>query len=154
MLKLSFFLEFEYANNSIFSSFKCFKVFSRKKPTGCSLKSPETKPILKKYIGNDFRDMKTTNPTKYKKIIREIIKVDLESVVNQADYLIVKWDKAVFKGGGTHGEITMAYWLGKPVYLVNNLPINDVSSWIFSCSEEIFDNFENLKKIRNYLFIG
>ena len=57
-----------------------------------------------------------------------------------------KWDKSVFKGGGTHGEITMAYWLGKPVYLVNNLPINDVSSWIFSCSEEIFDNFDNLKK--------
>ena len=35
----------------------------------------------------------------------------------------------------------MAYWLGKPVYLVNKLPIDYMSSWIFSCSEEIFDNF-------------
>ncbi len=113
----------------------------------------ETRPILEKYIGNDFRGMKTTNPIKYKEIIREIIKVDLESVVNQADYLIVKWDKTVFKGGGTHGEITMAYWLGKPVYLVNNLPINDVSSWIFSCSEEIFDNFDNLKKKLEIIYL-
>jgi len=40
----------------------------------------------------------------------------------------------------------MAYWLGKPVYLVNSLPIDDISSWIFSCSEEIFENFESLKK--------
>ena len=65
--------------------------------------------------------------------------------MNQADYLIVKWDRSVFKGGGTHGEVTMAYWLDKPVYLVNNLPLNDISSWIFSCSDEIFDDFESLK---------
>ena len=78
--------------------------------------------------------------------------IDLEAVVNQADYLIVKWDKSVFKGGGTHGEVTMAYWLEKPVYLVNNLPINDISSWIFSCSDEIFDNFESLKNRFSVLF--
>jgi len=46
----------------------------------------------------------------------------------------------------------MAYWLEKPVYLVNNLPINDISSWIFSCSDEIFDNFESLKKRFSVLF--
>tara|TARA_X000001036_G_C20408208_1_gene695843 strand:+ start:286 stop:747 length:462 start_codon:yes stop_codon:yes gene_type:complete len=106
----------------------------------------ETKNIIEKYQGKDFREMIKTNPQEYKKVIRKIIKVDLESVVHQTDYLIVKWDKNVFKGGGTHGEITMAYWLGKPVYLVNKLPIDDMSSWIFSCSEEIFDNFEDLKK--------
>ena len=106
----------------------------------------ETKPILEKYRGKNFREMKKSSPLEYKKVIREIIKVDLESVVNQADYLIVKWDKTVFKGGGTHGEITMAYWFGKPVYLVNNLPIDDLSSWIFSCSDHIFNNFENLKE--------
>ena len=105
----------------------------------------ETKPIIDRYGGDNFRDMKKTNPLEYKKIIRKIIKVDLESVVNQPDYLIVKWDKTVLKGGGTHGEVTMAYWLGKPVYLVNNLPIDDVSSWIFSCSEQIFENFKSLK---------
>ena len=84
--------------------------------------------------------------SKNSEIIRKIISVDLEAVVKHADYLIVKWDTSVFRGGGTHGEVTMAYWLGKPVYLVNSLPIADISSWIFSCSEEIFDAFESLKK--------
>jgi len=112
----------------------------------------ETKSIVEKISVEDFRLLKNTNPNEYKKIIRKIIKVDLEAVVNQADYLIVKWDKSVFKGGGTHGEVTMAYWLDKPVYLVNNLPINDISSWIFSCSDEIFDNFESLKKRFSVLF--
>ncbi len=110
----------------------------------------ETKSIVKQNLDGDFRKMKISNPNKYKKIIRKIIKLDLEAVSEKADYLIVKWDKSVFKGGGTHGEITLAYWLGKPVYLVNDLPINDVSSWIFSCSDEIFENFEDLKKsLRN-----
>ena len=92
------------------------------------------------------RTLKTKNPDEYKNIFRKIIKIDLEAVVNEADYLIVKWDESVFKGGGTHGEITMAYWLNKPVYLVNSLPINDLSSWVFSCSDEVFDNFDSLKK--------
>ena len=106
----------------------------------------ETKSIINKISIEDFRFLKTKNPDEYKKIFRKIIKIDLEAVVNEADYLIVKWDESVFKGGGTHGEITMAYWLNKPVYLVNSLPINDVSSWVLSCSDEVFDSFDSLKK--------
>lgn len=106
----------------------------------------ETKTIIKNYSGKDFRLMKKTNPSEYKKIIRRIIKVDLEAVVKKVDYLIVNWDKSVFRGGGTHGEVTVAYWFQKPVFLVNKLPIDDISSWIFSCSDEVFDNFEDLKK--------
>ena len=106
----------------------------------------ETKSIIEHQNTSDFRLMKKTNPNEYKKIIRKIIKIDLDAVVHKSDYLIVKWDESVFRGGGTHGEVTMAYWLGKPVFLVNRLPIDDISSWIFSCSEQIFDNFEDLKK--------
>ncbi len=105
----------------------------------------ETKSIIKNYSSGDFRLMKNTNPNEYKNIIRKIIKVDLEALVNNSDYLIVKWDESIFKGGGTHGEVTMAYWLRKPVFLVNSLPMDDLSSWIFSCSEYIFDNFDDLK---------
>ena len=105
----------------------------------------ETKSIIKNHNYDDFRLMKKSNPEQYKKLIRQIIKIDLDAVVNRADYLIVKWDESVFKGGGTHGEVTMAYWLKKPVFLVNELPIDDVSSWIFSCSEHVFDNFADLK---------
>ena len=106
----------------------------------------ETKNITKELNTDDFRLMKTTNPEEYKKIIRKIIQVDLDAVVQGSDYLIVNWDKSVFKGGGTHGEITMAHWFKKPVYMVNTLPIEDVSSWIFSCTDLMCNNFGDLKK--------
>ena len=77
---------------------------------------------------------------------QKIIKLDLEAVINDSDYLIVRWDKSVLKGGGTHGEVTMAYWIKKPIFIVNSLPLDDMSSWIFSCSDFIFDDFDGLKK--------
>ena len=104
-----------------------------------------TRDITKGLTSDKFRNMKRSNPEKYKKLIRKIIDIDIEAVVNNSDYLIVNWDKSVFRGGGTHGEITLAYFLKKPIYLVNNVPFDDLSSWIFSCSTEVFDSFENLK---------
>ena len=104
-----------------------------------------TRSITAGLTNNEFRNMKRTNTKKYKKLIREIIDIDIEAVVNNSDYLIVNWDKSVFRGGGTHGEITLAYFLQKPIYLVNHVPFEDLSSWIFSCSTEVFDSFEDLK---------
>ena len=60
----------------------------------------ETKNIIGHLNPNIFRSMKKTDPVEYKNIIREIIKLDLEAVINDSDYLIVKWDKSVLKGGG------------------------------------------------------
>ena len=114
----------------------------------------ETKNIIGHLNPSIFRSMKKTNPIEYKNIIREIIKLDLEAVINDSDYLIVKWDKSVLKGGGTHGEVTMAYWIKKPIFIVNSLPIDDMSSWIFSCSDFIFNDFKNLKKKLTQLYKG
>ena len=49
-----------------------------------------TKSIIEHHNTSDFRLMKKTNPNEYKKIIRKIIKVDLDAVVHKSDYLIVK----------------------------------------------------------------
>ena len=114
----------------------------------------ETKNIIGHLNDSNFRSMKKTNPIEYKKIIRKIIKLDLEAVINDSDYLIVKWDESVLKGGGTHGEITMAYWIKKPIFIVNSLPIDDMSSWIFSCSDFIFNDFKSLKKKLTHLYKG
>ena len=114
----------------------------------------ETKNIIGHLNPSIFRSMKKTDPVEYKNIIREIIKLDLEAVINDSDYLIVKWDKSVLKGGGTHGEVTMAYWIKKPIFIVNSLPIDDMSSWIFSCSDFIFNDFKNLKKKLTQLYKG
>ena len=114
----------------------------------------ETKDIIGHINPSIFRSMKKTDPIEYKNIIREIIKLDLEALINDSDYLIVKWDKSVLKGGGTHGEVTMAYWIKKPIFIVNSLPIDDMSSWIFSCSDFIFNDFKSLKKKLTQLYKG
>mgnify|MGYP005699005131 FL=1 len=114
----------------------------------------ETKNIIGHLNDSNFRSMKKTNPIEYKKIIRKIIKLDLEAVINDSDYLIVKWDESVLKGGGTHGEVTMAYWIKKPIFIVNSLPIDDMSSWIFSCSDFIFKDFKSLKKKLTHIYKG
>ena len=114
----------------------------------------ETKNIIGHLNPSIFRSMKKTDPIEYKNIIREIIKLDLEALINNSDYLIVKWDKSVLKGGGTHGEVTMAYWIKKPIFIVNSLPIDDMSSWIFSCSDFIFNDFKSLKKKLTQLYKG
>ena len=114
----------------------------------------ETKNIIGDLTPSIFRSMKKTDPIEYKNIIREIIKLDLEALINDSDYLIVKWDKSVLKGGGTHGEVTMAYWIKKPIFIVNSLPIDDMSSWIFSCSDFIFNDFKSLKKKLKQLYKG
>ena len=104
-----------------------------------------TRKIISNLTNTQFREMKDTNPTKYKNLIRQIIDIDIKAVVGETDYLIVNWNKSVFRGGGTHGEITLAYYLKKPIYLVNHVPLDDLSSWISSCATEVFDSFDDMK---------
>ena len=55
------------------------------------------------------------------------------------------WNEDVFKGAGTHGEVTLAFEHGIPVYVVNQLPLTDLSGWIVACSTKIFESFEELE---------
>ena len=73
-------------------------------------------------------------------------------LINKADYVICLWDEAVFKGGGTHGEVTLAYHYNIPVYLVNRVPYKDLSGWIHACSSEYFVDFDSLQQflLRKY----
>ena len=109
----------------------------------------ESKKLIKNYKEEEFRSWKQTNPEKYIELMRVAIKKDLDAVVNNADYIICLWDENVFKGAGTHSEVTFAYHYGKPIYLVNKLPRNDLSGWIMSCASEIVNDFESLKILLN-----
>ena len=88
---------------------------------------------------------KKTDTEKYAKFIRLCIDNDINIVRNHADYIICLWDKNVFKGAGTHAEVTIAYEIKKPIYLVNKVPELELSGWIMACSTKIFDDFESLK---------
>ena len=107
----------------------------------------ESQKLIKNYGEEEFRRFKKTDPKKYVEILRLAIKKDLDAVVNKSDYVICLWDENVFKGAGTHSEVTFAYYHEKPIYLVNKLPICDLSGWIMSCATEMVEDFESLKVI-------
>ena len=69
----------------------------------------------------NYRDWKSDHPEKFKLFIQKIIRSDINAVISEADYLICLWDKFVIKGGGTHAEVTFAYWYKKPVYLISKV---------------------------------
>jgi hypothetical protein len=106
----------------------------------------ESEKMVIAHDAEDYRDWKTTDPEKFKEFIRLLINQDLRAVIGKVDYLIVLWDESVLYGGGTHGEVTMAYWVDRPVFLVNRLSKEKLSAWISSCSTETFYSFDALKE--------
>ena len=105
----------------------------------------ESANIVKENNAENYREWKQSEPKKYARFIQLCVKNDIEIVREKADYLICLWDQSVIKGAGTHAEITIAYDSKKPVYLINKLPLNDLSGWIMACSSRIFTNFDDLK---------
>jgi hypothetical protein len=49
-------------------------------------------------------------------------------------------------GGGTYGELTVAYYHNIPVYMVAAKPLSQISGWILGCATEFFESFEELKE--------
>ena len=92
----------------------------------------ESAKIVKENNAENYRNWKVADANKYARFIQLCIKNDLEIVREKADYLICLWDENVIRGAGTHAEITFAYDLKKPVYLINKLPQADLSGWIMA----------------------
>jgi hypothetical protein len=101
--------------------------------------------LVDEYKAQDYRSWKFSDPKRFVDFIRKAINLDIDNVINKCDYIICLWDYNVMKGGGTHGEVTMAYYKNVPVYLVNQVSMEDLSGWIMSCSTEIFNTFDKLK---------
>jgi len=106
----------------------------------------DTARLVERTESHDYRNWKTSDPNKFKEFVRQAIDNDLNSVVNKSDYLICLWNQEVLAGGGTHGEVTMAYYYNKPVYLINQLNDIELSGWILSCATEIFTDFNSMQK--------
>ena len=91
-----------------------------------------------------FREWKENDEERFKTLMNKIIDRDLNYLTEKSDYVICKWDEFASKGGGTHGEITVAYRNNLPVFLLCEMPRNRISSWILGCSEKIFSDVESL----------
>ena len=92
----------------------------------------------------NFREWKLEAPARFQAVVRKIIAWDLDSIETDTDYVVALWDDASARGGGTAAEITLAYRLGKPVYLVLGMPRDAASGWVLAAAAEVFQDFDSL----------
>ena len=69
----------------------------------------------------------------------------MEVLINDIDYIICLWDEYTEKGGGTYGELTVAFEHNIPVYMVTEKLNAEISGWVLGCTTKIFTNFNDLK---------
>jgi len=93
-----------------------------------------------------FRRWKTDSPERFRQVVRKIIAWDLARIESECDDVLAFWDESASRGGGTAAEITLAYRLGKPVYLVLGMPREAASGWVLAASSAVFDSFDDLKE--------
>jgi hypothetical protein len=92
-----------------------------------------------------FRAYKQSDIPVFQEIVRKLIRNDLHSIVNEIDYIVCLWDEYAEQGGGTYGELTLAFYHDIPVYMVTPKPLEQISGWILGCTTEFFKNFDELK---------
>ena len=95
---------------------------------------------------NGFRAWKSVSPERFRGVVRKIIAWDLGRIEAHCDGVLAYWDEAAARGGGTAAEITLAYRLGKPVYLVLGMPREAASGWVLACATKTFASFDDLKR--------
>ena len=95
-----------------------------------------------------FREWKSSDVERFRRAVRKIIRFDLDLIENKADYLICHLvaSDAASAGGGTSAELTLAYRRGIPVYMVTDLPADQISGWMLACADQVFDSIDALKK--------
>jgi hypothetical protein len=98
------------------------------------------------YPAIDFRALKQADVGKYRSIVRSLVDIDCREIAERSDYVICLWDEGAAKGAGTKGELTMARYFGKPVYLVTRYPLHDLPGWVLGCITESFPTFDQLKE--------
>ena len=93
----------------------------------------------------NLRPWKMGSPERFRDTVRKIIAWDLGRIENHCDYVVAFWDDASARGGGTAAEITLAYRLRKPVYVVLGMPRAAASGWVLAAATEVFEDFDALK---------
>jgi hypothetical protein len=102
--------------------------------------------LAKKYPTGNFRDLKNEDIKKYTELVRDLIDGDCREIAERSDYVICNWDESAQRGAGTKGELTMARYVGKPVYMVTQMKLQDIPGWVLGCATKIFGTFEDLEE--------
>lgn len=116
---------------------------------GCEVFNPNVESerfFRREYPGIDFRSLKSVDLPMYQRIARSLVELDCREIAERTNILICYWDEGAAKGAGTKGELTMAKFFNKPVYLVTAVPRSEIPGWVLGCTTGIFDSFQELKE--------
>jgi hypothetical protein len=94
----------------------------------------------------NLRQWQTADLDRFRRAIRKIIAANLDLIENKTDYLVCYWDASTARSANAPAELTAAHRTGIPVYLVTDLPVEEISEWILGCSDQIFSSVESLKE--------
>jgi hypothetical protein len=95
--------------------------------------------------GVDFRALKLKDPLKFKELVARVVDIDCREIAERSDYVVCLWDEAAMRGAGTKGELTLARFFGKPVYMVTHIPLTEIPGWVLGCTTELFPDFTGLQ---------
>jgi nucleoside 2-deoxyribosyltransferase len=93
-----------------------------------------------------FREWKSSDVERFRRVVRKIIHYDLDQIENKADYVICHLAAADGVSGGTSAELTLAHRRSIPVYLVTDIPTEQISGWMLACADHVFSSIDDLKK--------
>ena len=106
----------------------------------------ESDAFLARMLPNGgFRELKHQDIDRYVSLVREFVDKDSHEIAEMTDYVVCKWDESAQRGAGTKGEVTMARYSQKPVYMVTTMSLVDIPGWVLGCTTKIFGSFEELK---------
>jgi len=94
----------------------------------------------------EFRSWKSTDLSRFQQTIRKIIAYDLDLIEHRCDALVCYWDQHAGRGAGTQGELTFAHRLGRPVYMICAVPVEQISGWLLGCATEVFSSVEEFNE--------
>ena len=114
----------------------------------CEVFNPnkESERFLQKHCtGENFRQLKTSDLPRYQELVSKIVDLDCREIAERSDFVICFWDESAMRGAGTKGELTIAKYFGKPVYLVTLMQSHEIPGWVLGCTTRMFLSFDELK---------
>ena len=116
---------------------------------GCTVFNPNVESdrlFRTEFSGVDFRALKERDLERYVEIAEKLVTIDCNEIAGRTDFVIVYWNDSAQRGAGTKGELTIAHYFRKPVYMVTAMNVDEIPGWVLGCVNRIFGDFESLKK--------
>jgi len=102
---------------------------------------------------HNFRAWKNSDPERFRRIVRRFVDNDLAHLTRDTLFVVCLWDEYAGRGAGTAGELTVAYLLRIPIYVVQGCPMDSIPSWILACASEILPDFSSLQDFLRHRYL-